>query len=107
MIPKGGLTYKITAAGKKALSEWYNTAYSLDTFRNTVALRVAFAQVTGRANLEAVATSARKAHEEEIVKLEALIKEAASKELHDDALALAFALSYHRAAITWLDTIKS
>lgn len=105
-IPKGGREYKITVAGKKAFSDWYNNGYSLDTFRNTVALRVAFAPIASKASLSAIVAKAKADHEAEIDKLNLLIREADEKELVDDAIALRFAMSYHQAAASWLSTIE-
>lgn len=104
--PRGSLTYRITPAGKRAFSLWFNEGLSLDTIRNSMALRVALADLTGRANLKALVDTMKMEHAAARDKVIALVNEAREQELTDDAQALFFAESYHDMCVNWLNSIK-
>jgi DNA-binding PadR family transcriptional regulator len=94
--------YSITPAGKRAFARWLSEPPGREALRNPVALRAAFGSHQSTNQLQQVYASATEYHNTALAEAREQAKEA--KKSGDDffAASLEFAVSYHRAALSWL-----
>jgi DNA-binding PadR family transcriptional regulator len=94
--------YSITPAGKRAFARWLSEPAGREGLRNPVALRAAFGSHQSSTQLQQVYASATDYHNTALAEAREQAKEA--KKSGDDffAASLEFAVSYHRAALSWL-----
>lgn len=102
--PRSSVKYSITAAGKRAFQAWANQPISLDSVRNSLAVRVAFSGLVEPKTIQDQIEELRKQHVQASLAIMQTIKEAKANGLDGDAKALDFALEYHQMAMRWLGT---
>lgn len=105
--PRASQPYSITAAGKRAFGRWLAQAPGRDAIRNSVALRVAFAEMQPASQLRELYELANAQHTEALAKVRDQVKEARKAGDEHGAAALEFAVAYHRAALSWLKSVSA
>lgn len=101
--PRGSMTYRITPAGKRAFQAWAKQPISLDSIRNSMALRVAFTELVGPETIQGMTDELLKQHNIAKLRIQGLMDEAKHNDLDGDWKALAFALEYHLMSIQWIE----
>ncbi|WP_326551597.1 PadR family transcriptional regulator [Micromonospora sp. NBC_01813] len=102
--PRSSQPYAITAAGKRAFLKWLADAPGRDSVRNPIALRVAFGGHHTAEQLKTVYADASEHHTEALAAAREQAREAKKNGDTFGAAALEFAVSYHKAALSWLKT---
>jgi DNA-binding PadR family transcriptional regulator len=105
--PRASQPYTITAAGRRAFTRWLTETPSRDALRNSVALRFAFGDKQTGAQLKDLQDHAVEYHTEELARARDLAREAKKEGDQFGAAALEFAVSYNRAALSWLKTVPT
>lgn len=100
--PRASQPYTISAAGKRAFARWLSEPVGRDQLRNPVILRVAFGKLHSGQQLAELYSQAEAQHNEALSAARDQAKQAAADGDEYGAAALNFAVSYHRAALTWL-----
>jgi DNA-binding PadR family transcriptional regulator len=102
--PRASQPYAITASGKRAFSRWLGEPPGRDLVRNPTALRVAFGAQHAGGQLRELVSRANEYHTEALALAREQAKEAKKEGDEYGAAALDFAVSYHKAALSWLKT---
>jgi hypothetical protein len=95
-------SYRITAAGRAAFSEWASSPSGPDTVRSGVVLRLAFAAHLWPVQRKAIVAAALIAHELALAVHEQLAKDLRGEGDAYAAVAADFAVAYERAFLGWL-----
>jgi DNA-binding PadR family transcriptional regulator len=99
--------YSITAAGRKAFTQWASAPNGSDTVRSHAVLRLGFGAHLSTEQRREIVAAARQEHE---AALAAHKRDAAELKRAGDtfgAVAVEFAVAYERALIRWLDSVPT
>ena len=96
--------YSITPSGKRAFTRWLAEEPAREAVRNPVALRVAFGNHQSSNQLKMAYSQATEYHTGALNEAREAAKELKKDGDEDGAAALEFAVSYHKAALSWLKT---
>jgi DNA-binding PadR family transcriptional regulator len=105
--PRSSQPYSITPAGKRAFLRWLAEPAGRDAVRNPVALRVAFGSQHTATQLRDLYSNASQYHTEALSEARDAAKEARKDGNEYGAVALEFAVGYHKAALAWLKTVPT
>jgi DNA-binding PadR family transcriptional regulator len=94
--------YSITPSGKRAFARWLAEEPAREAVRSPVALRVAFGKHQSSAQLKTAYSQATDYHTGALNEAREAAKELKKDGDDDGAAALEFAVSYHKAALSWL-----
>lgn len=100
--PRASQPYTITAAGKRAFGRWLAEPVGRDQLRNPVTLRVAFGGLHGSAQLHDLYAEATEHHNAALAEVRDRAKAVKASDDTFGAAALDFAVSYHKAVLSWL-----
>jgi DNA-binding PadR family transcriptional regulator len=103
--PRSSQPYTITAAGKRVFQRWLAEEPSRDALRNSVALRFAFGGMQSSSQLKELHDYAVEYHTQELAMARDQAKEAKKEGDDFGVAALDFAISYNKAALSWLKTV--
>lgn len=104
--PRSSTEYRITPAGKRAYQKWAHQPVELDSIRNSIALRVAFADLMDSKRLKSLIEDMKRQHNAAKIRAQGLLDEARHNDLGGDEQAMRFVISYHEMTMQWLDNIK-
>ncbi len=105
--PRSSQPYSITAAGKRAFTRWLNEPLGRDQLRNPVSLRAAFGDLHTDKQLRELHDEALEYHTSALAEARDHVKEASKEGDNYGAAALEFAVSYHKASLTWLKRLPT
>lgn len=94
--------YSITPSGKRAFTRWLSEEPAREAVRSPVALRVAFGKHQSATQLKSAYSQATEYHTGALNEAREVAKELKKDGDDDGATALEFAVSYHKAALSWL-----
>ncbi|MGH3737593.1 MAG: helix-turn-helix transcriptional regulator [Micromonosporaceae bacterium] len=103
--PRASQPYAITAAGKRAFGRWLKEPLGRDQLRNPVTLRVAFGALHTDKQLRELHELALEHHTAALTESRDAAKAAGKEGDTYGAVALEFAVAYHRAALSWLKKV--
>lgn len=104
--PRASQPYSISASGKRAFAKWLSEPPGRDQLRNPLVLRVAFGKLHSASQLADLYKLAADHHTEALTEARDAARQATADGDEFGAAALNFAVSYHRAALSWLKTVN-
>jgi DNA-binding PadR family transcriptional regulator len=99
--PRASVPYTISANGKRAFTRWLNEPARIGQLRDPVALRTAFLDYLSKDTAEEMFADATEQHQEALAEARAAAKDYADED-PNAAIAMEFAIGYHRSALSWL-----